>query len=92
MAFYGYDDTYAEGCASLLALANRLNAAVFSFAPAIIFSVGPAAEKAIAISGITAGTTLVLDFLYQSLYNGVTAAKFQVCYDSVSRPRHPLKC
>ena len=59
-------------------LTNRLNATVFGFAPDVIFSVDSAAKKAVAISGVTAGIGLVLDFWYQFLYNGATAAKFQV--------------
>jgi hypothetical protein len=61
-----------------LTLTNRLNATVFGFAPDVIFSVDSAAKKAVAISGVTAGIGLVLDFWYQFLYNGATAAKFQV--------------
>ena len=64
---------------TLLTLTNRLNATVFGFAPDVIFSVDSAAKRAVAISGVTAGIGLVLNFWYQFLYNGVTAAKFQVC-------------
>jgi len=62
----------------LLTPTNRLNATVFGFAPDVIFSVDSAAKRAVAISGITAAIGLVLDFWYQFLYNGVSAAKFQV--------------
>jgi len=55
-----------------------LNATVFGFAPDVIFSVDSAAKRAVAISGVTAGIGLVLNFWYQFLYNGVTADKFQV--------------
>ena len=78
MALCGYDSLYAEGCVPLLTLMNRLNATVFGFAPDVIFSVDSAAKRAVAISGVTAGIGLVLNFWYQFLYNGVTAAKFQV--------------
>jgi len=78
MALCGYDDLCAEDCACSLTLTNRLNATVFGFAPDLIFSVNSAAKKAVAISGVTAGIGLVLDFWYQFLYNGATAAKFQV--------------
>jgi len=61
----------------LMALCG-LNATVFGFAPDVIFSVDSAAKRAVAISGVTAGIGLVLNFWYQFLYNGVTAAKFQV--------------
>jgi len=61
----------------LMALCG-LNATVFGFAPELIFSVDSAAKKAVAISGVTAGIGLVLDFWYQFLYNGATAAKFKV--------------
>jgi len=83
MALCGYDDPHAKGCARLLTLTNRLNATVFGFAPDVIFSVDSAAKRAVAISGVTAGIGLVLNFWYQFLYNGVTAAKFQVS----TRPR-----
>ena len=79
MALCGYDDLCAEGCANLLTSTNRLNATVFGFAPDVIFSVDSAAKKAVAISGVSAGIGLVLDFWYQFLYNGATAAKFRVC-------------
>ena len=82
MALCGYDDIYAEGYASLLTMTNRLNATVFGFAPDVIFSVDSAAKRAVAISGVTAGIGLVLNFWYQFLYNGVTAAKFQVSSQS----------
>ena len=85
MALCGYDDPHVEGCLCLLTLSNRLNATVFGFAPDVIFSVDSAAKRAVAISGVTAGIGLVLNFWYQFLYNGVTAAKFQVS----SRPRTP---
>ena len=75
---------YALKVASLLTSAptNRLNATVFGFAPDVIFSVDSAAKKAVAISGVSAGIGLVLNFWYQFLYNGSTAAKFQVCFHS----------
>ena len=66
---------------------NRLNATVFGFAPDVIFSVDSAAKRAVAISGVSAGIGLVLNFWYQFLYNGVTAAKFQVC-SHPHPPRH----
>ena len=78
MALCGYDDLCAEGYACPLTLTDRLNATVFGFAPDLIFSVDSAAKKAVAISGVTAGIGLVLDFWYQFLYNGATAAKFKV--------------
>jgi len=78
MALCGYDDLCAEGYAFSLTLTDRLNATVFGFAPDLIFSVDSAAKKAVAISGVTAGIGLVLDFWYQFLYNGTTAAKFKV--------------
>ena len=78
MALCGYDDSHVKGCLCLLTLSNRLNATVFGFAPDVIFSVDSAAKRAVAISGVTAGIGLVLNFWYQFLYNGVTAAKFQV--------------
>ena len=62
--------------------ANRLNATVFGFVPDVIFSVDSAAKRAVAISGVSAGAGLVLNFWYRFLYNGVTAAKFQVCSHS----------
>ena len=82
MALCGYSDPHVEGCAHLLTITNRLNATVFGFAPDVIFSVDSAAKRAVAISGVTAGIGLVLDFWYQFLYNGVTAAKFQVSSQS----------
>jgi len=78
MALCGYDYPYVERHADLLTLTNRLNATVFGFAPDVIFAVDSAAKRAVAISGVTAGIGLVLNFWYQFLYNGVTAAKFQV--------------
>ena len=79
MALCGYDDPCVEGSASLLTSTSRLNATVFGFAPDVIFSVDSAAKRAVAISGVSAGIGLVLNFWYQFLYNGITAAKFQVC-------------
>lgn len=61
----------------LMALCG-LNATVFGFAPDIIFSVDSAAKRAIAISAVTSAIGLVLDFWYQFLYSGVSAAKFRV--------------
>jgi len=61
----------------LMALCG-LNATVFGFAPDVIFSVDSAAKRAVAISGVSAGIGLVLNFWYQFLYNGATAAKFRV--------------
>ena len=78
MALCGYDHSCAEGCACSLTLTNRLNATVFGFAPEVIFSVDSAAKRAVAISGVTAGIGLVQNFWYQFLYNGATAAKFEV--------------
>jgi hypothetical protein len=78
MALCGYDYLFVGGCVSLLTSVNRLNATVFGFAPDVIFSVDSAAKRAVAISGVSAGIGLVLDFWYQFLYNGATAAKFQV--------------
>ena len=82
MALCGYDVLCATNCARSLTLTNRLNATVFGFAPDVIFSVDSAAKRAVAISGVTAGIGLVLDFWYQFLYNGATAAKFQVRFNS----------
>ena len=55
---------------------------MFGFAPDIIFSVDSAAKRAIAISAVTSAIGLVLNFWYQFLYSGVTAAKFEVCQPS----------
>ena len=80
MALCGYDYLCAKG-GSLFTNAHpyRLNATVFGFAPDIIFSVDSAAKRAIAISAVTSAIGLVLNFWYQFLYSGATAAKFQVC-------------
>lgn len=79
MALCGYDSSCLKVAHRLLILTRRLNATVFGFAPDIIFSVDSAAKKAIAISAVTSAIGLVLDFWYQFLYSGVTAAKFRVC-------------
>ena len=62
----------------VVSLTNRLNATVLGFSHEVIFSVGSAAKKAVATSGVSAGIGLVLNFWYQLLYNGITAAKSQV--------------
>ena len=78
MALCGYDDIRVEGFMGLFMLTNRLDATVFGFAPDVIFSVDSAAKRAVAISGVSAGIGLVLDFWYQFLHHGTTVAQFQV--------------
>ena len=91
MALCGYDDLCAESFASLLTSANRLNATVSGFAPDVIFSVDSAAKRAVAISGVSTGVGLVINFWYQFLCNGITAAKFQVC-SHLSRYHRSILC
>ncbi|KAF9646266.1 hypothetical protein BDM02DRAFT_3271100 [Thelephora ganbajun] len=73
----GVRSEWRWGMNILMALCG-LNATVFGFAPDLIFSVDSAAKRAIAISAVTSAIGLVLNFWYQFLYNGATAAKFQV--------------
>ena len=67
---------HVEVCALLPSLTNGLNP-VLGFALDAIFSAN-SAKRPIAVIGISTEIELVLNPRYQSLYNGITAAKFQV--------------
>lgn len=80
--FGGHDGQNAECCGSFLTPASRLHATMSSFAPNAVFPVGSAVTES-PPSGpvVIAGIEPVL--VSGTLYNGITAAKSQVC------PSHP---
>ena len=68
----------AEARVCPLTLASRSSTTVFGSVPDVIFSVGSTANRAVAISDVTARIWRVLDFWCRFLYDRTTAAKSQV--------------
>ena len=75
---YRHYNSCTKICACILTLTSRPNVTMSCFIPDVVFSVDLASNRPAATDGVTAGLWPVLDFRYQPLYEGATAARFQV--------------